>query len=115
MVNIIYQQPTVKAVILRDSKWRKRQEWLAKVEATMSDPLDGAKPWICGLHYKGDHYTDSEVVERIAELKDIQTKRGLNIVEERTLLVFERCRAISSQRRRKHVMQYRARKAGKNE
>ena len=111
MPNIIYQQPTVKAVVLRDSKWRKRQEWLAKVEATMSDPLDGAKPWICGLHYKGDHYTDSEVAERIAELKDIQTKRGLNIVEERTLLVFERCRAISSQRRRKQVMQYRARKA----
>jgi len=111
MTNLIHQLPTVKAVILRDSKWRKRQEWLARVEATMSDELDGAKPWICGLHYKGDHYTDSEVVERIAELKDLQTKRGLNIAQERTLLVFERCRAISSQRRRAHVMKYRARKA----
>jgi len=111
MPNLIYQPPTVKAVVLRDSKWRKRQEWLARVEATMSDPLDGAKPWICGLNYKGTHYTDTEVVERIAELKDIQTKRGLNIAQERTLLVFERCRAISSQRRRAHVMQYRARKA----
>lgn len=111
MRDTLHQQPTVKAVILRDSKWRKRQEWLAKVEATMSDPLDGAKPWIAGLHYKGDHFTDSEVVERIAELRDLQTKRGLNIVEERTLLVFERCRAISTERRRKHVMQYRARKA----
>lgn len=111
MRNTLYQQPTVKAVILRDSKWRKRQEWLAKVEATMSDELDGAKAWICGMHYKGSHYTDSEVVERIAELKELQKKRGLNIVEERTLLVFERCRAISTERRRKHVMQYRARKA----
>lgn len=111
MRNTLHQQPTVKAVILRDSKWRKRQEWLAKVEASMSDELDGAKAWICGMHYKGSHYTDSEVVERIAELRDLQTKRGLSIVEERTLLVFERCRAISTERRRKHVMQYRARKA----
>ena len=77
----------------------------------MSDELDGAKAWVCGMHYKGDHYTDSEVVERIAELKDLQTKRGLNIVEERTILVFERCRAISVERRRKQLMQYRARKA----
>lgn len=106
-------QPTVKAVILRDSKWRKRQEWLAKVEATMEDPLDGAKPWLCGLYYRGTHFTDQEAVDRIAQLKELQTKRGLNVAEERTLLVFERCRAISIQRRRLKAMRYK--RAGSKE
>ena len=115
MTAINYQQPAVKAVRLSDSKWRKRQEWLAKVEATMADPLDGAKAWICGMHYRGTYYTAQEVNDKIADLKDLQTKRGLNIAQERTLLVFERGRAASLERRRAQVMKYRARKAARSD
>lgn len=100
----------VKSVNLSDPKRLKRLEWLRKVEGTMIDELDGAQVWDSGLHYKRSLYLIRDLKSMIADLKDLQTRKGLNIKQERDLLVFERGLWVVQSRRRARNMEARARK-----
>lgn len=110
MLAQINQPLTVKPVNLADPKRLKRLEWLRKVEATMSDELDGAQIWEAGLYYRGSLYPIRDLKGMIADLKDLQTRKGLNIKQERLLLVYERGLWAVQNRRRARNMEARSRK-----
>ncbi len=100
----------VKPVNLSDPKRLKRLEWLRKVEATMIDELDGAQPWEAGLYYKRALYPIRDLKDMIADLKDLQTRKGLNLKQERNLLVYERGLWAVQSRNRIRNMEARSRK-----
>ena len=104
------RQLTVKPVNLADPKRLKRLEWLRRVEATMADALDGAQIWEAGLYYQGSLYPIRNLKPMIADLKDLQARKGLNIKQERLLLVYERGLWAVQNRRRARNMEARARK-----
>lgn len=85
-----YRRPTVTAVAIPDSKRAARQRWIDRVEATMPDIYNGGQMFSTHFHYRGHKFLVRDLDARIADLREKQTHKGLNIAEERDLLVFER-------------------------